>query len=475
MSLNWREIELILSELPLQGSSLQQTIQHDFHSLSWNFYHPEEGRWTLYTEFGTPFSRLHAVNKPITYNQRGKTAKLQRFIQFSRANLEGSKVIEVYQQPFDRLVLLKLDNHGRRLNMYLRFYSGPGANILITDQDDILQDLLYRRPNRNEHSKGIFTLPPVQQEEKVFLVRPRTENSFNLQIEAEYGKNSNEATYEDLVRKVQAKAEKELRILQNTVSSQLKTLRFCEGFDSFRKIADILSANQHLLTTRMESIDLEDWESGKIIHIELDEKQKASANIALYYEKYQKAKGTYENALAEVEKAKKALSEKESHYSDILREDQDRTRAIARLQRELKEGKIQQTVQQKTGLVLHSGEYTLLVGRNAKENDELLRHHVRGNDYWLHTRDYPGGYVFIKYIKNKSVPLDVLLDAANLALIFSKAKSQKKAELYYTQVKYLRRVKEGKTGLVIPTQEKNISVTLDDGRLSRLLLEHANA
>ena len=105
----------------------------------------------------------------------------------------------------------------------------------------------------------------------------------------------------------------------------------------------------------------------------------------------------------------------------------------------------------------------------------MLRHYVKGNDYWMHTRDVPGGYVFIKYIRGKSVPLEVLLDAANLALIFSKAKNQGRADLYYTQVKHLRRAKGGKTGTVLPTQEKNLTVTLDEGRLSRLLLGHEHA
>jgi predicted ribosome quality control (RQC) complex YloA/Tae2 family protein len=115
-----------------------------------------------------------------------------------------------------------------------------------------------------------------------------------------------------------------------------------------------------------------------------------------------------------------------------------------------------------------SGGFTILVGRTAKENDQLLRRYTRGNDYWLHTRDYPGGYVFIKYKKGKSVPLDTLLDAGNLALFFSKGRSNGKGDLYYTQVKYLRRAKHGKLGLVIPTQEKNLSVELDQNRIDRL-------
>ena len=110
----------------------------------------------------------------------------------------------------------------------------------------------------------------------------------------------------------------------------------------------------------------------------------------------------------------------------------------------------------------------ILVGRDANENDELLRHHVRGNDMWLHTRDTPGGYVFIKCRAGKTIPLDILLDAGNLALYFSKARAAGKADLYYTEVKYLRRAKNGPKGLVIPTHEKNLNVVLDKNRLARL-------
>ena len=75
----------------------------------------------------------------------------------------------------------------------------------------------------------------------------------------------------------------------------------------------------------------------------------------------------------------------------------------------------------------------------------------------------------------KSVPLEVLLDAAMLAIHYSKARKAGKADLYYTQVKYLRRAKGGPKGLVIPTQEKNLSVVLDEERLRWLLLDHDDA
>lgn len=477
MSLNWREISLILEELPLEGSSLQSVVQHDFHSLSWHLYHPNHGRWTLYTEVGTPYSRMHMVTRAIAVQQTGKTAKLQRFVQFCRANLEGSKITAIEQTPFDRMVSLKLDNHGRTLHLHLRFYSGPGANIFITDEDDTILDLLYRRPNRGEKSGSTFIAPEEKQDDGGrFTVRERGETSFNRQIEEEYGQASNTQTLDELLLKIRRKRDREIGQIEATAASLERKMLESGKYEQLKKMGDLLSANAHLVPEYALSLEVDDWESGEKITIPLKEGLSPSLQIQHYYDRYQRAKGTFENAKEEFEKVQQELEASVAKYARLLTSSGDERTDIRHLKRELGSETADKVTKVKSpGLTIQSGQYTLLVGRNAKENDELLRHWVRGNDYWMHTRDTPGGYVFIKFKRDKSVPLDVLLDAANLALVFSKAKNQGKADLYYTQVKYLRRPKKGKTGLVIPTQEKNLSVTLDEGRLARLLLEDDNA
>lgn len=477
MSLNWREIDLIIQELPFEGSSLQSVVQHDFHSLSWYLYHPSLGRWTLYTEVGTPYSRLHMENRPIAVQQMGKTAKLQRFVQFCRSNVEGAKITHVVQTPFDRMVTLVLDNHGRKLSLHLRFYSGPGANIFITDETDTILDLLYRRPNRGEKSGAPFVQPDEKEDDGgKFTVRERNEGSFNRQIEEQYGQESNTQTLEDLLQKIRRQRDREVQQIEATAASLERKMFESGKYEQFKKMGDLLSSYSHLMTEHATSLVVDDWESGEKITIPLKGKLRPSEQIAHYYDRYQKAKGTFENAQAEYEKVQQELKEAVAKYARLLTLSDNESRDIRQLKRELGTETVDKPTKLKTpGLTIQSGQFTLLVGRNAKENDELLRHFVRGNDYWMHTRDTPGGYVFIKFQREKSVPLDVLLDAANLALVFSKAKSQGKADLYYTQVKHLRRPKQGKTGLVIPTQEKNLSVTLDEGRLARLLLEDEDA
>ena len=477
MSLNWREIALIIEELPLADSVLQGVVQHDFHSLSWNFYHFQHGRWTLYTELGTPYSRLHMATRPLAVQQFTKTAKLQRFVQFCRANLEGGKVVSVSQVPFDRLVMLTLDNHGTLIKLYLRFYSGPGANIIATDENNEILDLLYRRPGRDEKSGSLFTLPPQKTEDlKDFSIRERVPGSFNRQVEDEYSKSSNEETLHQVLTKVTGKRDKLLKQLEATANSLKRKMLENGKFETYKLYGDLLSSNIHLLKTHAQTITLDDWTTGKPLAITLDPKLSPNANITLFYDRYQKAKGTYENAKAEYEKALQELETTREKYEQILTLTDNETKDIQRLKRELgSETADMPTVVPTVGLTVKSGLFTLLVGRNAKENEELLRHYAKGNDYWMHTRDCPGGYVFIKYLKGKTVPLEVLLDAGNLALVFSKAKKEGKADLYYTQVKYLRKPKGAKAGLVLPTQEKNLSVVLDEGRLARLLLEDEHA
>ncbi|MFP4564329.1 MAG: NFACT RNA binding domain-containing protein, partial [Spirochaetia bacterium] len=194
-----------------------------------------------------------------------------------------------------------------------------------------------------------------------------------------------------------------------------------------------------------------------------------SQNAERYYGKYRKAKSGLEHLKKDEARLRRELENTKNEEKWIAEtEELEELEGYIEAEQRARTRQRPSADEEVPGLKLRSGEFDILVGRTAKENDELLRKHVKGNDYWLHTRDFPGGYVFIKNIPGKSVPLQTLLDAANLALFYSKGRSSGKGELYYTQVKYLRRAKHGKLGLVIPTQEKNLSVQLEDERIRRL-------
>ena len=64
--------------------------------------------------------------------------------------------------------------------------------------------------------------------------------------------------------------------------------------------------------------------------------------------------------------------------------------------------------------------------------------------------------------------MEILLYAGNLAVYYSKARKNGSADLYYTQVKHLRRAKNAPKGTVLPTKEKNLFIKLDEAKIRKI-------
>ncbi|MCA9508412.1 MAG: DUF814 domain-containing protein [Myxococcales bacterium] len=109
----------------------------------------------------------------------------------------------------------------------------------------------------------------------------------------------------------------------------------------------------------------------------------------------------------------------------------------------------------------------LWVGRSAKDNDEVLKFHARGNEWWLHAKEIPGSHVIIKD-SSDSITLENLLDAATLAAHFSKSKDSN-IEVSYTRVKWVKKLKGMSPGKVAISHAKVLLIKYDHKRLERLL------
>lgn len=107
------------------------------------------------------------------------------------------------------------------------------------------------------------------------------------------------------------------------------------------------------------------------------------------------------------------------------------------------------------------GEFRVLVGRSAKENDVIVRR-ASPQDLWLHARGVPGAHVLIK-TGGRPVPEEVLRRAAELAAWFSKARGERKAEVSYTEARYVRRRKGSPPGTVVLLRENVIVVSGERG------------
>lgn len=459
MSLNWREIDLVLDELPLEGSHLQEIRQPTFKNLYLFLYRPGDGLW-LRICTDNQAVRLHRTAYPPK-----KSKKPQRFAEFLKKRVAGGRISSVEHINHDRIIRITVNRAGEETNLYLRLWGGS-ANIVVTDREGTILDALYRKPKRGIASGASFALPPVQEPPPREVREWSSGESFNEYLDEFYRREERDNEEEALLAKLEKWWEREQGAFNRRKASLQGELQNHEKDRDLKRYGDLIMASLHRLSGGEEWLEAEDFTRDNApIQVKLDPAKSPQENAEEYYERAKRAKRGVEALEQELDRVESEREEVEATY-DELRKAPDPRRI-----RELTvpatptsaEGK------ERPGLRTDSRGFTILVGRNSRENDELLRRHVRGNDWWLHTRDFPGGYVFIKAQPGKSVPLEVLVDAGNLALFYSKGRENGQGELYYTQVKHLRRAKGGKRGLVLPTQEKNLHIDLDESRVQRLL------
>ena len=462
MSLNHKEIDAVLDELDIEGAHLQKIKQPNFHTLYLEFYRPG-GRFGIIVCLAPGKTRLHLVS-----SAPANEIKLQRFAQFMRSRVRGGKVVSLKHINSDRIIRMDILRAGEEIVLWFRLWSGA-ANIIAADPEGNVHDAFYRRPARGEVSGGRFILPEVKPSSREFSVRELPGGgSFNEKINEFYSSIEYNSELQRLREKALRRiAADEARILSTLDKLEKKSGQY-EQFETYKQTGDLIMSNLHLISRGDKWITLSNYYAdNEEIQVELDPTLNPEKNAEKYYTRYRKAKSGVEKVEEDLKNHRLMLKNIEADRKRVEKEENLEVLGSF-IESTPKPGRADQK-ERPPGLSYRSGPYTILVGRSSGENDSLLRKWVRGNDLWLHTRDYPGGYVFIKTIKGKSVPLEILLDAGNLALFYSKGRNSGRGELYYTQVKYLRRAKDGPKGLVLPTQEKNLSVILDQKRLDRMM------
>ncbi len=100
--------------------------------------------------------------------------------------------------------------------------------------------------------------------------------------------------------------------------------------------------------------------------------------------------------------------------------------------------------------------FVILVGKNNVQNDELVRE-ASPDDLWLHAREIPGAHVVVK-TGGREVPENVLRYAASLAAGYSKGKDSGRVPVDYTRIRYVRKPKGFKPGMVIYRNHKTVFV-----------------
>ena len=470
MSLNWKEVNLILEELELPGTQIQKAVQSSFDVLSLKLY-GKGGANTLLISLSPLACRFHETFFSVPKNDRPL-----RFAEFLNSRIVNGRITEAVQLGNDRIVRFTVRCQTEEFRVYLRLWSNA-ANVIVTDPEGNVLDAMRRLPKKGEISGGTYLPEAVitgEKPGKVFAIRDFPDDlikdlppgaSFNQKIDALYRREGGALSLESLQEETRRKFEGSIDRLKASLERlKEKEKEFSEA-GKFREYGDIILSNLALVKPGDQWLETVDFDA-RAIRIKLEPRKSPAASAEDYYERYRKAKSGHMEIQNQIEEEESELKKTETLLASLLSE----TNPLV-LHKLLKtggvkpHGKTRREDSKRPGLSFRQKDWLIIVGRDAAENDALLRKHVKGSDLWLHARDYPGSYVFIKHKPGKTVPLDILLDAGNLAIFYSKGRNNGEGDLFYTHVKYLRRAKGGPKGLVLPTQEKNLHVKVEPARL----------
>ncbi|MDF2635183.1 MAG: Fibronectin-binding domain protein, partial [Pelosinus sp.] len=216
--------------------------------------------------------------------------------------------------------------------------------------------------------------------------------------------------------------------------------------DFFRECADILMANLYTIPKDQDKVILEnlysDTPDDKQIAIDFDIRLSPLENAQLYYTKYNKLKRAKELLEEQLSQCIAEISYLES--ITVALEHVTNTPDLADIREELMNGgylkkatKRRMPIPASSPLTAVTPDgFTILIGKNNRQNDIVTFKQAQHNDIWFHTKDIPGSHVILRS-GTQNPPLQSIEAAAHLAAYYSKASQSSnvppsKYYLYYT-------------------------------------------
>lgn len=285
-----------------------------------------------------------------------------------------------------------------------------------------------------------------------------------------------------------------LRLLANAESRikkktalQRESLAECENRGTWKKYADLITANMYALKKGMKSAELIDYEDENMptVSVPLDERLTPSQNAQKYYKKYAKAKSALVMLNEQIEESARELSYIDTVFESLAKAENENDFAQIRtelsmtgygrkLENMRKSGnKSKKDYRQnmkkdyKPMRFMTSGGYEVLCGKNNLQNDYVTTVLASKDDYWFHVKNAPGSHVVMRCGKDEPDAKD-FTECAKIAVLYSSQKETPNAAVDYTRVRHVKKPSGSKPGFVVydtnftafATADKDLADTL---------------
>ncbi|MBR2479165.1 MAG: NFACT family protein [Clostridia bacterium] len=279
-----------------------------------------------------------------------------------------------------------------------------------------------------------------------------------------------------------------LRVLTNAESrikrkldAQRGELADCERGVEFKEKGDLITANICKLSRGDKKVILTDYsimdENGNYgqTEIELDSRLTPAANAQRYYKKYAKAK------TAKIELTRQiSLGESELEYlysvfdslahaetaADLaeIRDELSHSGYASRLKTSVK---VKKQPKPTVARFITSGGFTVLCGKNNLQNEYITFKLAEKDDWWFHVKGSQGSHVLMVCEGREPGDAD-FTEAAEIAAHFSRLSGGARVDVDYMKARQVKRVANGKPGLVIYHSNWSCTVSPDAEKIAKM-------
>lgn len=473
--MNQETLKQIVAELNelLPGRFVGRVFQLSSLSLAIDFGLKEHGYLFLSVEPAEP--RLYLIQRTARELEKASMPP-SPFVQTLRATLGGGSLVSLKDDANERVVrfsfevtndLGETDQRtlvaqltGRSANLFLLNASGEIRQAWRNPQGEGQQPgELYRPPN--VQAKGVSTST------KVSVPGPRGSETLSEALDKHYRDLAVEHEFDNRAANLLARLRKEITRRTKLQANLRSDLAAHGNPDEHKRLGDLLLANIGNAERAGSKVSLTDYfaDDSPTMEVEVDENISLADAAGQSFSRYTKAKravAEIDARLAQLDRELAELSRKRERLEIAIasREPQALTEFEETKTRSAAVGKKQKASTSFPGMRRYqtSDGYEVLVGRTARDNDQLTFRVARPNDLWLHAADYPGSHVVVRNATRKEIPQRTIIEAAQLAAKFSQAGTDSKVTIHYTPRKFLTKPKGAAPGLVRMSSFKTINV-----------------
>jgi predicted ribosome quality control (RQC) complex YloA/Tae2 family protein len=452
----------------LTGRFLGKVFQLSPSSIALDFGVRENGYLFLSIDPSAP--RAHLIKRTSRELQKS-SLPLSPFTQAVQTKLRGASLQSITQDKDERVLrfcfAVTTELGEETTQVLVTQLTGRSANLLLLDDSNQIQQVWRVLAGNGQEVGDVYRPPPSMSRRTTTQFSVARSQSISEAVDKHYETLEAQNKFAQLAGEQRADLRKEISKLKKLQKNLKQDLTNHGDPEQHKRLGDLLLANVGTAKRKGNTVFLTDYyvEAAPSIQIEVDENQTLQQAATAAFARFTKAKRAVKEIsqrLQRIDIELKELTAKQQQLEVAIRnEDEDALKEFAG-QKSPQQAVVRQRKKSPSfpgaRRYRSSDGYEVLVGKTARNNDQLTFKVARPNDLWLHAADYPGSHVVVRSSNNQEIPHRTILEAAQLAAKFSQAGNDSKVDIHYTRRKFLSKPKGAAPGLVRLSSFKTITV-----------------